>query len=548
MFDLTTGKISFILVVAVLLACGASIGLARGYRSAMKRLMSAPALDAAAAAAVAAAGAPTPAPAPSGAARPRASAVTLEANRRAGRRVAWLLLVLSVLMACSAAWLFLHFSLPGSMAWKRLAVLALAHLWPAIPALGLLWRWSRTRMLLVLAAWCVLCFGVMLWRSIEPQPWMLLQFLVLDIGPPLLLVALLCLSDTTRASALWLLLPLIGLVWASIVGVDALAWIVAHRPGWLAMLPSGLSAELVMAGFAIAPWLVAWWPLRWLGRWLGRAYARKWLSELLVLFTAVWAVTLVYQSLGAANDLGAGGIVMLLPLAWIPLGAFVFARLLPPAPNPPTLLVLRVFQHDAQVQALYDHVVERWRLTGNTVLIAGTDLAVRTTDADDVFTYLDGGLPRRFINRAADVPTRLAAFDLERDLDGRFRINECYCHDTTWQDALRALVDASHVVLMDLRGFQAHNAGCRVELAALARARALARVVVLTDAQTDRATAHADAAAAPPGRFVWLDASRIDAAQRRRTLAALFEDAPAPLARRETAAAAAPAAGAPPKN
>ena len=64
-----------------------------------------------------------------------------------------------------------------------------------------------------------------------------------------------------------------------------------------------------------------------------------------------------------------------------------------------------------------------------------------------------------------------------------------YCHDTTWQDALQALVSHSDVVLMDLRGFQAHNAGCRYELSTLAQASRELRIVVLTDSSTDRAAA-----------------------------------------------------------
>ena len=104
---------------------------------------------------------------------------------------------------------------------------------------------------------------------------------------------------------------------------------------------------------------------------------------------------------------------------------------------------------------------ERWRLSGNTVMIAGTDLADRTLDADDIFQFLDRKLAQRFIVSRADVARRTDAFDMMADIDGRYRVNECYCHHTTWQDALQALVRYSDVVLMDLRGFQAHNAGCR---------------------------------------------------------------------------------------
>ncbi len=510
--DYSTGKLSFIFIVAVLLACVASWALAWRFRAVMRRLMSAPlgvpAPTAAAASMPAAAWSP---PAP----------VTAADNRRAGLRLSLLLIGLSCLMACSSAALQLRFEFEDTaFSFKRVAVIALVHLWPVFPALGLLWRWSWPRVLGVLLLWCVACFLVMLWRSVEPRPGQLLLYLAIEIGPTLVLVALLCMSGVTRAVAPWLLPVFVGLVWASIAGIDLLGWLVARESPWLHSMTPMLSADAVMLLFAALPWLLAVWPLAWLGRALGRAYAHKRLSELMVLFTAVWAVSMFFQALSAASSLGLWGAVMLLPLLWIPLVMALARRA--GRGRPPTLLVLRVFQRDAQVQDLFDHVIERWRLTGNTVLIAGTDLLLRTLDADDIFTFLAGGLARRFIQRAADVPARLAAFDFGADTDGRFRVNECYCHDTTWQDALAALVERSDVVLMDLRSFQAHNAGCRHELNVLARSPALARVVVLTDGQTDRAAAHADTASAPAGRFVWLDTANIDAHKKRQVLASLF--------------------------
>jgi hypothetical protein len=82
------------------------------------------------------------------------------------------------------------------------------------------------------------------------------------------------------------------------------------------------------------------------------------------------------------------------------------------------------------------------------------------------------------------------------------------------------------VVLMDLRSFQAHNAGCRYELAMLAQTKRALRVVVLTDGQTDRAAAAEAVAHAAPGRFVWLDTARIDARKRAEVLASLFAPSP----------------------
>jgi hypothetical protein len=316
-----------------------------------------------------------------------------------------------------------------------------------------------------------------------------------------------------------------GLAWASQTGLDLIAVIIKDPPEWFHALTDVYGAYSTMALFALAPWLVAWWPLKWLGKLLAQAYARKALSELMVLFTAVWGIAQLVQALSAASDLGLGGIVMLAPLAWIPVVmAIVGLSRRNRSGRPPTLLVLRVFQHDRRIQALFDHVIERWRLTGNTVLIAGTDLVERTLDADDLFTFIDGRLAARFIRSPADVAPRLAEFDLFPDLEGRYRVNECYCHDTTWQQALDALVGRSDVVLMDLRSFKAHNEGCRHELGVLARASSIARVVVLTDGDTDRAAALAATAGAPPERFVWLDTSRIDRAKRRAVLESLFVD------------------------
>ena len=513
----STGQIAFILLAALLLACASAWVLARRYRHAMRRLMSAPA------------GRPTEPALPAAITPERSPAPTSPAvstpadNRRAALRLVALLTGLSALIAASSATLWLLLAFPDEpFAPKRAAVLALMHLWPVIPVIGLMLRWSWPRLLGALALWVLFCFGVMLWRSIEPRPLELLLALAVEIVPGLAIVALIFAHSATRAAAPWLLPLFMLLMWASTAGVDLLALLVERRAPWLASLPAWLGAPAVLAMFALLPWLLAWWPVQRLGRWLARAYARKHMSDLMVMFGSVWAIAQLLQALSVASSAGIKGIAMLLPLAWVPIVMRAYARFRPPHANPPTLLVLRVFQHDAQVQALFDQVIERWRLSGNTVLIAGTDLADRTLDADDIFVFLDGDLASRFIRTPAEVAPRLAAFDFAPDADGRHRINECYCHDSTWQLALQALVRRSDAVLMDLRGFQAHNAGCAFELETLAQAPRALRVVVLTDAGTDRAAAERAAAGAPPGRFTWLATPRVDAAQQREVLAQLF--------------------------
>ena len=152
---------------------------------------------------------------------------------------------------------------------------------------------------------------------------------------------------------------------------------------------------------------------------------RKWLSDLLVVFIGVWALALTDKALTVATQVGIAAVAMYVPLLWI-LPVIWFGEAAAAASErPPTLLVLRVFQQDAQTQDLFDHIVERWRLTGNTVLIAGTDLADRTLDADDIFRFLEGRLTERFIVSPADVARRIAALDMTADIDGRYRVNEC---------------------------------------------------------------------------------------------------------------------------
>ncbi len=504
-------------MVAVLLAWLGAWVVARRYRAVMRRLMSAPLGQPAPAASTGRRGPP---------AVPLADPmpVTAQDNRRAGIRLAALLIALSALISFSSAALQLHVVMDGmAFSARRLTVFGLVQMWPVVPVLGLLWRWSGWRILGALALWFALGVLVAVWQSVEARPLEALAYLGFEIGPAMLLVAAVCLGGATRAVAPWLLMPMIGLVWTSLTGVDLIALMIDDPPEWFHALTGALGAYSTMALFAVAPWLVAWWPLKRLGRLLAQAYARKALSELMVLFTAVWGISLLMHALSAASALGLAGAVMLLPLAWIPLVMTItWRRHRAALDRPPTLLVLRVFQHDERIQALFDHVIERWRLTGNTVLIAGTDLVERTLDADDIFTFIDGRLDSRFIQRLSDIAPRLAEFDLTPDAEGRYRVNECYCHDVTWQQALAALVERSDVALMDLRSFKAHNEGCRYELGELARAARIARVVVLTDGDTDRVAAYAAIAGAPAGRFVWLDTSRIDRAKRRAVLESLF--------------------------
>ena len=455
--------------------------------------------------------------------------VSLADNHHAGMRLTLLLIALSCLIAVTSACIWCALRFPDEpLPPRRVAVMALLHLWPMVPALALIWRWSRRRLFGTLLLWGGVIFVVALWRSIELRPLGLLVLMASECGLSLPLVLLVFLGNATRAIAPWLLMPAAVLVSSLLAGLDALTYMAERESPLLKSLiaplegfPGWSGVYVVFALFVLLSSIIAWWPMRMLGRALGRMYSRKWLSDLLVVFIGVWAFALTDRALTLFTTAGAAAFAMYLPLLWIP-AVMLLARCRRRPGRAPTLLVLRVFQRDEQVQSLFDHVIERWRLSGNTVMIAGTDLADRTLDADDIFQFLDRRLAERFVVSPADVARRIAAFDMAADMDGRYRVNECYCHDTTWQDALAALMRYSDVVLMDLRGFQGHNAGCRYELTTLAQASRELRVVVLTDSRTDRAAAQEAIASGRKERFTWIEASHFKPSNHSEVLQRLF--------------------------
>lgn len=498
--DNLSGKLLAVYVLATLLAAGAGALLVLRYRNALPALMRAPfapsrpdgaatTVGVARATAVLPSWLPHPLP-------------TLADWRQAEWRLVAGVVGLSALIALShgAITHWTHVDTPWS--WPRFLLLSALLAWPVLPAIALLRRWRRRRLVAALAAWYAAAWALAMLRSNEAQSGVLVaQWLAFEMGPPVLALLLLT-ARPTRAAAPWLWLPLALLCFAAILGLDLLAWIVRdHLAAFMPVL-QWISPVWAIVLFALAVVALAWWPVARFARWLAHAYAQRYVSDAVVLFGAAWALNLGFDAL-------ATGPWALAPLLWIALALWL-ARRWPRRPGgdsarTPTLLVLRVFRHDANINALFEEVVERWRSVGQTVLIAGTDLVGQTTDAADLFDFLDGRLAKRFVHDAVDVPARLAALDWLPDAEGRWRVNECYCHDDAWQVALAALVQRADLVLMDLRGFQAYNAGCRFELGVLAHAAHIQRAVVLGDEGTDFAVARADAAGAPEGRFVWID-------------------------------------------
>jgi hypothetical protein len=80
---------------------------------------------------------------------------------------------------------------------------------------------------------------------------------------------------------------------------------------------------------------------------------------------------------------------------------------------------------------------------------------------------------------------RLAELDVVPDPDARYRINESYCSDSVWQEAVGELLRVSNAILLDLRGFTAARRGTAFEVRLLAERDALKRSVILIDRETE---------------------------------------------------------------
>src|SRR5688572_7527238 len=76
---------------------------------------------------------------------------SLADNRAAGIRLTILLIALSLLISITGATIWMSISFVGeALRPRQVAVVALLHSWPVIPALALMWRWTRRRLFGVL--------------------------------------------------------------------------------------------------------------------------------------------------------------------------------------------------------------------------------------------------------------------------------------------------------------------------------------------------------------------------------------------------------------
>lgn len=252
----------------------------------------------------------------------------------------------------------------------------------------------------------------------------------------------------------------------------------------LGLEASGIFVGLHLLGFLLLG-VAGWFALLW----IRRRYERKLVSDESITFDAIWLLFGVEQSIGLAFE-GAGwvlsGVVAFVAYKLVTrLALSAATRSQREAPNL-KLLLLRVFALGRRSERLLEAVGAYWRHAGSIQLIAGPDLITKIVEPHEFLDFLRGRLARRFVDGPETLERRLSEMDLERDHDGRFRVNEFFCHDDTWRVVLSRLVGHGDTVLMDLRSFSPANAGVTFEVEELLNRVRLERVVFAIDRTTSR--------------------------------------------------------------
>jgi hypothetical protein len=248
-------------------------------------------------------------------------------------------------------------------------------------------------------------------------------------------------------------------------------------------------AALLAALAALALWM-GWRTLRR----IQRRYAQKQFSEVQLALGAYWGlivatglgVILVFTIQDKINQLAVLDLCLLVLLIWWLWRAgqrLVLRWAVRRAPPPlPPLLLLRVFKPSARSEEFMDRFLARWRFAGPVWMIAGPDLAGAYMEPDEFFLFIQRKLHERFITRHDEIHARVEALDNQRDPDGRFRVNDLYCSNSTWKATASALIERAGVIVLDLREYNPARAGTRFELRDMLERGVLDKLIVLVDA------------------------------------------------------------------
>lgn len=367
----------------------------------------------------------------------------------------------------------------------RLLAVWLLYVWPVIPALLLTsvedprkkWALLAAYFGLVFALdWGLSAFGLR--DDASSGVGSLLLVWLTWMGPPSLLLWVLS-NRAWRSVGLLAYLVAIALVAAWLLttqGLACLALALNDVGIWLHYRHGVLLLSL------LAVFAGVWWLLRN----IARRYVEKRMSSQSFTLDSWWLVVTLADMViqfDATHGASVSFVLAYFTYKWI-------SAALQPVPasgrQPAELLLLRVFGHRQRSRRLLDQLGQRWNFVGPISLIAAPDLAATTLEPHELLQFWRLRLRSLFVASDADLQQRLAGFDARPDPDGRYRINEFFCHDNTWRATVHALTQRSSAILMDLRGFGEEHGGCQFELGLLLEEVPLSRIVLLTDGSTKR--------------------------------------------------------------
>jgi hypothetical protein len=266
------------------------------------------------------------------------------------------------------------------------------------------------------------------------------------------------------------------------IGVLMLATAVLTSLGMLLGIRNQQAAVVVLAATSLAAAIA--WPML---RGVAALHQRRLITDQSLMVDSIW---LLYGAMTAMFRWDRG-LTFTVPAAILPFVMFKiaahagFVRLGRVKDPPRPLLLLRVFSLGDRSRQLFGALAMRWRYLGPIRLISGPDLAAETVEPNEFLDFVSGRLSRHFVDDADGLSRQIATLHASPDFDGRYRVDELFCHDDTWELAVRALIAQNPFVLMDLRHFSASNSGCTFEVAELVRSAPLDRIVFVVDGTTD---------------------------------------------------------------
>ncbi len=492
-----TGMLPFVVLAAALLALPVSIGLLNRYRRSVQRGMSAVAGSSAPVERTTARSAPAASlriqvldpssPDAKASAEPALLAAALQRPWRAAAIYAIAGLAYAGVM--TAGWL--GSTGDRAVGWNKLLLLSWTYLWPAAIVVSLVAAYDLRRRLQVFGVYfavLVAVIAVTVARNPESTALQFALYWIIVNGPATVLAFAFLLRPIRAVGPLVLAFMLLVAL-----GSQALLSLAGANESLLRAIVEvgfsvGLGGRAVFIGLialGVAAGALLAWPLL---RALGRGYERRRFSDQALLINALWLEFGIVQSISLAFG---GALWVLTGLAAF--AAFIATKrlLLPPlarlhaAAEPRRLLLLRVFALGARSRRVFDRLLTHWPYIGNIAMIAGPDLVTTTVEPNEFMEFVSGRLSRQFVSDSNDLRARLARADKGPDPDGRCRVQEFFCRHDTWQMTIERLAAETDAVLMDLRSFTAHNAGCVFELGRLLNAVELRRIVILVDDATD---------------------------------------------------------------